>query len=76
MTLYTICYSARGPGVLGTESVFADEAQSAIAQVKRRLGTSRTFQEAKVFEDAALRFNVSSDRKWGVTAGGEISPNA
>lgn len=76
MTLYTVCYSARGTGVLRTESVIADEAQSAIAQVKRRLGASRTFQEARVFEDGELRFNLSSDGQGVATAGGEITPKA
>ena len=60
MTHFTICYSARGTGVLRTERLLADE-QAAIAQVKRRLGASRTFQEARVFEDGELRFKVSSD---------------
>lgn len=68
MTLYTICFSARGTGVLRTESVVADEAQSAITMVKRRLGASRTSQEAKVFEDGELRFNVSADAKGMATA--------
>lgn len=72
MALYTVCYSARGTGVLRTETVVADEAQSAIAQVKRRLGGSRTFQEARVFEDGELRFKVSSDASGVATAGGEI----
>lgn len=76
MALYTVCYSARGTGVLRTESVIADEAQSAIAQVKRRLGASRTFQEARVFEDGELRFNLSSDGQGVATAGGEITPKA
>jgi len=49
MALYTIRYSARGTGVLRTEFVVADEPQGTIAQVKRRLGGSRTFQEASVF---------------------------
>lgn len=71
MTIYTICFSARGTGVLRTESIVADEAQAAIALVKRRLGASRTFQEARVFEEGELRFNVSSDAKGLATAGGE-----
>ena len=70
MTVYTICFSARGTGVLRTESIVADEAQ-AIALVKRRLGASRTFQEARVFDEGELRFNVSSDAKGLATAGGE-----
>ena len=70
MTVYTICFSARGTGVLRTESIVADEAQ-AIALVKRRLGASRTFQEARVFEEGELRFNVSSDANGLATAGGE-----
>ncbi|WP_292083112.1 MULTISPECIES: hypothetical protein [unclassified Brevundimonas] len=74
MALYTVCYSARGTGVLRTETVVADEAQAAVAQVKRRLGGSRTFQEARVFEDGELRFNVSSDARGVAPAGGEISP--
>jgi len=73
MALYTVCYSARGTGVLRTESVVAEEAQVAIAQVKRRLGASRTFQEARVFEDGELRFNVSTDTKGVATAGGGTS---
>jgi hypothetical protein len=71
MTVYTICFSARGTGVLRTESIVADEAQAAIALVKRRLGASRTFQEARVFEEGELRFNVSSDANGLATAGGE-----
>ena len=71
--LYTIRYSARGTGVLRTEIVVADEPQGTIAQVKRRLGGSRTFQEASVFEDGELRFNISSDVKGVATAGGEIN---
>lgn len=71
MTLYTICFSARGTGVLRTESILAEEARSAIALVKLRLGASRTFQEAKVFEDGELVFNVSSDAKAVSTAGCE-----
>jgi len=55
MTIYTICFSARGTGVLRTESIVADEAQAAIALVKRRLGASRTFQEARVFEEGELQ---------------------
>jgi ABC-type branched-subunit amino acid transport system ATPase component len=74
MALYTVCYSARGTGVLRTESVVAEEAQAAIAQVKRRLGASRTFQEARVFEDGELRFNVSTDARGMATAGGGTSP--
>lgn len=74
MTLYTVRYSARGTGVLRTESVVAEEAQTAIAQVKRRLGASRTFQEARVFEDGELRFNVSTDAGSVATAGGGTSP--
>ena len=76
MTLYTICFSARGTGVLRTESVVADEAQSAITMVKRRLGASRTFQEAKVFEDGELRFNVSADAKGMATASGGNGPRS
>lgn len=49
--------------MLRTEAVVADEARSAIALVERRLGASRTFQKAKVFEDGELRFNVSSDAR-------------
>lgn len=71
MTVYTICFSARGTGVLRTESIVADEAQAAIALVKRRLGASSTFQEARVFEEGELRFNVSSDAKGLATAGCE-----
>ncbi|MCO8018793.1 hypothetical protein NI456_07950 [Brevundimonas diminuta] len=74
MTLYTVRYSARGTGVLRTESVVADEAQTAIAQVKRRLGASRTFQEARVFEDGELRFNVSTEAGGVATASGGTSP--
>ncbi len=74
MAVYTVCYSARGTGVLRTESVVAEEAQAAIAQVKRRLGASRTFQEARVFEDGELRFNVSTDTRGVATAGGGTSP--
>ncbi len=76
MTLYTVCYSARGTGVLRTESVVAEEAQAAIAQVKRRLGASRTFQEARVFEDGELRFNVSTDTRGVATAGGGTNPRS
>lgn len=65
MTRYTICYSARGTGVLRTETVIVDEAQQALAQVKRRLCGSRTFDLAKVFEDGELRFNVSAEVKGG-----------
>ncbi|QYC10668.1 hypothetical protein [Brevundimonas nasdae] len=67
MTRYTICYSAHGTDVLRTESVTAEEAHLAIAQVQRRLGASQIFREAKVFEDGQLRFNVSADPK-GVAA--------
>lgn len=74
MALYTVCYSARGTGVLRTESVVAEEAQAAIAQVKRRLGASRTFQEARVFEDGELRFNVSTEARGMATAGGGTNP--
>jgi hypothetical protein len=74
MALYTVCYSARGTGVARTESVVAEEAQAAIAQVKRRLGASRLFQEARVFEDGELRFNVSTDARCVATVGGGISP--
>lgn len=69
MTHFTICYSARGTGVLRTERLLADE-QAAIAQVKRRLGASRTFQEARVFEDGELRFKVSSDASGAPPAAG------
>ena len=69
MTLFTMCYSARGTGVLRTERLLADE-QAAIAQVKRRLGASRTFQEARVFEDGELRFKVSSDARSVTSADG------
>lgn len=74
MALYTVCYSARGTGVLRTGSVVAEKAQAAIAQVKRRQGASRTFQEARVFEDGELRFNVSTDARGVATSGGGTSP--
>lgn len=41
----------------------AEDALAALAQVKRRLGASRTFQEARVFEEGALLFNVMGGGK-------------
>jgi hypothetical protein len=76
MTFYTVCYSAPGTGVLRTKPVVAEEAQAATAQLKRRLRANRTFQEARVFEDGKLRFNVSTDTRGVATAGGGNSPSS
>ncbi|MNS24332.1 hypothetical protein D3C72_561720 [compost metagenome] len=69
MTQFIIRYSARGTGVLRTETVAAPDAPTAVAQAKRRLGTSRVFEEARVFEDDELRFNVTAGGD-GMTASG------
>lgn len=63
MTQFTVRYSGRGAGVLRTETVAAHDDHSAMALVKRRLGGSRTFKEAHVFQEGECLFNI--------TAGGE-----
>ncbi|MNN99712.1 hypothetical protein D3C81_2194330 [compost metagenome] len=55
--------------MLRTETVAAPDAPTAVAQAKRRLGTSRVFEEARVFEDDELRFNVTAGGD-GMTASG------
>lgn len=62
MTSFIVRYSGRGTGVLRTETVAAENTPSAVALVKRRLGASQTFREARVFEDEELRFNVTAGR--------------
>ncbi|MEN5168670.1 hypothetical protein ABE444_03800 [Brevundimonas pondensis] len=68
MTSFIVRYSGRGTGVLRTETVAAENTPSAVALVKRRLGASQTFREARVFEDEELRFNVTAGRGGAVTS--------
>lgn len=75
MTSFIVRYSGRGTGVLRTETVAAEDTPSAVALVKRRLGSSRTFQEARVFEDDALRFNVTAGRGGAAVASQESRPH-
>lgn len=73
MTSFTIRYSGRGTKVLRTEIVTAENISSAIAQARRRVKTSQTFQEARVFEDDDFN-STGSPEGSGLTITGEESP--
>lgn len=63
---YTVRYSGKGTGVLRTEVVAARDELAVQDYVKQRLGGSRAFEEASVFEADCPRFRLASGRL-GVT---------
>lgn len=58
MARMTICFGRQGAEGLRTEHVLAHDPSRLLNAVRQRIGPSHAFDEARIFEDGELRYNV------------------